>query len=101
MVILMGQQGGTCWNLIQGNNPEFFGGANNAWNWSFCPYKDLFQECPPRPHHPRVWGFLLPTDRTPHDSNGPTSAARNSRYGIGSPPDNRSSLSTRDCGTSL
>jgi len=58
----MGQQGGTCWNLIQGNNPEFFGGANNAWNWSFCPYKDLFQECPPRPHHPRVWGFLLPAD---------------------------------------
>ena len=30
----------------------------------FCD-EDLFQGCPARPHHPRVWGFLLPADRTP------------------------------------
>ena len=65
-VVIYGcQQGGTCWNLIQGKDPEFFGGATNAWNWSFCSYEDLFQGCPARPHLQRVWGFLLPTDRTP------------------------------------
>ena len=35
VVIYECQQGGTCWNLFKISNPEFFGGAKNAWNWSF------------------------------------------------------------------
>ena len=64
----MGQQGGTCWNAESGQpNPEFFGGVmvlELAFR-SVVPFAGLFQDCLPRRHHPRVWGFLLPTDRTP------------------------------------
>jgi len=62
MVILMGQQGGTCWNLWK-RTPNF--SVVRYVLASVILPEDLFQNCPPRPHLQRVWGFLLPTDRTP------------------------------------
>lgn len=33
-------------------------GCDRTWNWSILD-EDLFQICPPRPHHQRVWGFFM------------------------------------------
>ena len=65
MVILMGQQGGTCWKLFIGIKPRIFRWCEKCLESVIRRKEDLFQGCPARPHHPRVWGFLLPTDRTP------------------------------------
>jgi len=62
-VVIYGcQRCGNRWNAESGQpNPEFFGGVmvlELAFR-SVVPFAGLFQDCLPRRHHPRVWGFFV------------------------------------------
>lgn len=53
------------WHLLESHReqrPRIFRWCEQCLELVICSNEDLFQGCPPRPHHPRIWGFLLPAD---------------------------------------